>query len=542
MMSFHNLPAIGFVLVFSLFTGLSFAQNGADYSPPAPKREFRGVWVATIKNLDYPAKPTTWPTAQKEEWKNLLKQYKSLGLNAVIFQVRPAGDAFYPSEYAPWSEYLTGKQGLPPKPEYDVLEYLINETHQNGMEFHAWFNPYRATMGLDTSNLSPSHVFHQHRNWVVQYGQRYYLDPGIPPVREYIRDVVMEVVQRYDVDAIHFDDYFYPYPITNQEFPDSTSFLLYGRNYSDINDWRRNNVDELVKMVSAAIKEAKPNVIFGISPFGVWRNKQDDPMGSETRAGVPSYDAVHADVLNWLRQGWIDYVMPQIYWNIGFTPADHAVLQRWWSLNTGGKQLYIGHAAYKVGNDSQEQWYDPGEISRQIRLARRNRRINGSAYFRSGSLLADPLNLKDTLRAYYNTPALLPGREGLTLGLAGSPEKLKVRNKKGDAKICWKPNKTATTNTPYYYVLYRFPSTRPGDMDDPKNIVYITPFGSNRKKFSFTDSKVEEGKAYTYLSTAVNRAHSESSPSEAYTVLRTKSRIKPYKGAKGKKKGLAFWK
>ncbi|MCB9274021.1 MAG: family 10 glycosylhydrolase [Lewinellaceae bacterium] len=536
------LPLALVVAILSTSPLGSFAQNEKDYNPPSPKQEFRGVWVATVKGLDYPARPSAWPTAQKEEWKNLLKQYKSLGLNAVIFQARPAGDAFYPTEYAPWSEYLAGRQGLPPNPEYDVLEFLIQETHQEGMEFHAWLNPYRATMGLDTAALSPQHLFNRHRDWLVRYGQRFYLNPGLPQVREHVRDVVAELVQRYDVDAIHFDDYFYPYPITNEAFPDSSTFLQYGRNFPDINAWRRNNVDELIRMVSLAIKEAKPHVYFGISPFGVWRNKQDDPAGSDTRAGAPSYDAVHADVLSWLRQGWIDYVLPQLYWHIGFPPADNAILQRWWSLNTSGRQLYIGFAAYKVGNDSQEQWYDPGELPRQIRLARRNRRISGGAFFRSGSVLADPLNLKDTLRAYYRYPALLPCREELGLNPAVAAEKLKVGNKKGDARIIWRPNKESGPTPPYYYVLYRFTGAGPGDLDDPRNILHITSFGGKEKKFRFTDTRLEEGKAYTYQVTAVNRAHCESKPGQAVTVTRSGSRVKPYKRPSGKRSWLAFWK
>lgn len=542
MVSRRSILPLCLAFAFSLFASGAFAQNEKDINPPAPKQEFRGVWVATVKNLDYPAKAGTWPTAHREEWKNLLKQYRSLGLNAVIFQVRPSADAFYPSAYAPWSEYLTGRQGLAPQPEYDPLEFLIEETHRQGMEFHAWFNPYRVTMGLDTAALSPQNVFNQHRDWVVSYGQRFYLNPGLPQVREHIRDVVMEVVQNYDIDAVHFDDYFYPYPLTGQVFPDSSTYLLYGRNFPDINAWRRHNVDELVRMVSMAIKEAKPHVYFGISPFGVWRNKQDDPAGSETRAGAPSYDAVHADVLHWLRQGWIDYILPQLYWHIGFPPADNAILQRWWSLNASGKQLYIGHAAYKVGNDSQEQWYDPGELARQIRMARRNRRIGGSAFFRSGSVLADPLNLKDSLRAYYGSPALLPCRDELSLSPAPSPEGMKVCNKKGDARIRWKPIKNAGSAAPFYYVLYRFPGARPGDMDAPAHILHITPFGDKSRKFRFTDTRLEEGKAYTYQLTAVNRAHCESQPGTAASVVKSKSRVKPYKGPKQKGKGLAFWK
>jgi uncharacterized lipoprotein YddW (UPF0748 family) len=514
------------------------ASQSRQQQPPPPGRRSanRGVWVATVNNLDYPKKPGTWPIAYREEWKNLLAQYKALGINAVIFQIRPAADAFYPSAHAPWSAYLTGKQGLPPEQEYDLLQFLIEETHHNGMEFHAWLNPYRATMNLDTASLSAQHVFNRHRDWVVRYGTRFYLNPGIPQVREHIREVVAEVVQKYPVDAIHFDDYFYPYPLTNQEFPDSTTFKVYAKGEQDINAWRRRNVDELVEMVSLTIKENKPNMYFGISPFGVWRNERDDPAGSATRAGVPSYDAVHADVLNWLRRGWIDYVVPQLYWHIGFEPADHAVLQRWWSQNSFGKQLYIGHAAYKVGNDSQEAWYDPAEMSRQIRLARRNSRIGGSVYFRSTNLLGGPLGLKDSLRFYYQAPALLPVREDLELGVFNAPALGKVRNKQGDALICWRPAKEDRDKPPHYYVLYRFSGPFPGDIDDPRNIAQVTPFAANQRKIKFTDTKVENGKVYTYGVTALNQAHSESRLSIPQTVTRDKGRVKKYQAPSDRKK------
>ena len=517
------------------------AQSGARRSaspppPPPPKREFRGVWVATVNNLDYPKKPTTWPTAHKEEWKNLLKKLKELGFNAVIFQVRPAGDAFYFSEYAPWSEYLTGRQGMPPKPEYDVLQFLIEEAHKNGMEFHAWFNPFRATMGLDTAALHPLHVFNSHRNWVVKYGRRFYLNPAIPQVREHVRDVVAEVVSKYDIDGVHFDDYFYPYPIANEVFPDSLDFRVYGSAYKDIGDWRRSNVDAVVEMVSTSIKEIKPNVYFGVSPFGVWRNKDKDPMGSETRASIGSYDDLYADVLGWLRNGWIDYVAPQIYWNIGFGPADYATLQRWWSLHVSDRQLYIGQAAYKVGNDRQEQWNEPGEIGRQIALNRRNRRVAGAVFFRAESVLNDPLGLKDSLRLYFRESALLPERPELSQGIFSAPDLQKVKNQRGKARVIWRPAKQDREKQPAYYVVYRFAGSGAGDMDDPRNIRYISCFNDNRKKFQYVDSSIDEGQTYTYLVTAANRAHSESAVSEAAAVTRQNNRIKKYKAPKRSKR------
>jgi len=522
-----------FLTLLLLFSYSAFAQS----SRRPPKREMRGVWVATVKNLDYPKKPTTWPTAHKEEWKNLIQEYKSLGLNAIFFQVRPAGDAFYLSEHAPWSAYLTGRQDLPPKPEYDVLEFLIEEAHNNGMEFHAWLNPFRATMNLDTADLSLRHVFNRHRNWMVRYGRRYYINPGIPEAREHICDVVGELVTKYDVDGIHFDDYFYPYPVANEPFPDSAAYMVYGsRMFNDIQNWRRSNIDAMIELASTTIKDIKPHVFFGISPFGVWRNKANDNMGSETNTSIASYDDLYADALNWLRKDWIDYVAPQLYWHIGFEPADHQLLQRWWSVNTGDEQLYIGHAAYKLANDRQEQWYEPDQIARQIHLTRRNRRIDGSLFFRSSSILSDVLNIKDTLRAYYGTPAILPEREGMSLAVHQVPDFRKVKSKRGDALICWKPNKANQENLPYYYIVYRFPGNGVGDTEDARNILKITEFGSDEKKFEVLDKRVEEGQVYTYMVTAVNRAHIESRQSELYTITRDGGRIKKYKRPKRRRR------
>ncbi|MCG8326706.1 MAG: family 10 glycosylhydrolase [Chitinophagales bacterium] len=529
---------IRFLWLF-LFISVSFSSLYAQgtRSRRAPKHEMRAVWVATVMNLDFPEKPTTWSTAHKEQWKKRLEQYKDLGFNAVFFQVRPAGDAFYLSEFAPWSEYLTGRQDLPPKPEYDVLAYLIEETHKQGMEFHAWLNPFRATMNLDTADLSIRHVFNRHRRWVKRYGRRYYIDPGVPQAREHIRDVVAEVVQKYDVDGIHFDDYFYPFPVGGEPFPDSTTYLTWGiQNYKDINNWRRNNIDQFMEMISTTIKEIKPHVYFGVSPFGVWRNKEDDRMGSETNASVSSYDDLYADVLKWIRRDWIDYVVPQLYWHIGFEPADHQLLQRWWSLNKGDGQLYIGHAAYKIANDKQEQWYEPNEIARQIHLTRRNRRIDGSVFFRSSSVLGDPLNVKDTLRAYYEYPALLPEREGMSLAVFQAPDLKKVKNKRGDARIIWSPNEVNKEQPPYYYAIYKFPGAGVGDMSDPRNLYRITALGETESKYSLIDTKIQEGQVFTYVITAVNRAHIESSASEAITVMRKNGRVKKYKRPKPSKR------
>ncbi len=505
---------------------LTFLQNlNAQYND-APKREFRAVWVATVANIDYPRAPTSDAIALKEQWKSLLEQYKQIGLNAVIVQVRPAADALYPTELAPWSKYLTGKQGRAPESGYDPLQFMIEETHKMGMEFHAWFNPYRATMDMDTASLAPNHIFRGHRDWMLKYGGKFYFNPALPQVRQYITDIVGEVVTKYDIDAIHFDDYFYPYKVKDEVFPDSTDYWRYGTNFNSIDDWRRSNVDSLIEMVSDKIKETKPHVQFGISPFGVWRNKDKDPTGSDTRAGATCYDDLYADVIKWMRLGWIDYLIPQLYWNIGFSPADHATLLGWWGSRNFERNLYIGHAAYKVQNNPEPAWSDPNEIPKQIRLNRRNAITKGSAYFSSRSILENRLGLKDSLSYHYRTLALLPSPPDASMKAFGEPKLARPKYKKtGEVRMKWTANRADRKNPPDYYVVYRFYGKKAGEMDDPANILYITPFQQKKKKVVFYDKKLEDNVYYTYIITAVNRQHIEGKPSKPKTITIGKPKV-----------------
>ncbi|HEX6914969.1 MAG TPA: family 10 glycosylhydrolase, partial [Chitinophagaceae bacterium] len=255
-----------------LFINCAMAQD-------APKHEFRAVWIATVENIDWPSRKGLPVAQQKEEFIRILDMHYRNGMNAIIMQIRPVADAFYPSTLEPWSEYLNGKQGLPPTPYYDPLQFMIEETHKRGMEFHAWFNPYRAVFHTGASSVSPSHITRIHKDWAVTYGKYKWFDPALPQVREHVARVIRDVVTRYDIDAVHFDDYFYPYKINGRDFPDGKSYALYGKGMSKA-DWRRSNVDSIIKLLSETIKAANPRVKFGISPFGIWRNKKQDPRGS----------------------------------------------------------------------------------------------------------------------------------------------------------------------------------------------------------------------------------------------------------------------
>ncbi len=375
-----------------------------------PKREFRGVWIATVNNIDWPSRPGLPVEEQKEELTDLLDELLDLGMNAVIFQVRPAGDALYFSPFEPWSEYLTGVQGKSPDPFFDPLQFIIEACHDRGMELHAWVNPFRAYVSLSKRRyIDPSHILSKHPEWVVTYGDRAYLDPGLPDAREYVLQVILDLLYRYDIDGLHIDDYFYPYKIQGKEFPDSLSYRRYGKSFVPKADWRRENINSFVRSLRNHSQAIKPWVKFGISPFGVWRNASKDPRGSQTRAGTTSYDDLYADVRGWLERGWIDYVAPQLYWSIGFAPASYDVLVEWWSNNSFGKDLYIGKAAYKVGNNSDKNWDNPEELAKQVALDRRNGGPDGSIYFSAKSLLKNPLNALEPLRSdVYTSKALLP--------------------------------------------------------------------------------------------------------------------------------------
>jgi uncharacterized lipoprotein YddW (UPF0748 family) len=327
-------------------------------------------------------------------------------MNAVIVQVRPAADAFYPSVYEPWSQWLTGKQGRTPFPYYDPLQFMIEETHKRGMEFHAWCNPYRAVYEIARSSVSPGHITHVHPEWFLSYGGTRYFDPGNKEVQRYVLQVIRDIVHRYDIDAIHFDDYFYPYRIAGLDFPDDASYLKYGNGMSR-EDWRRSNVDSIILALGKMIREEKEYCKFGISPFGVWRNRARDPEGSDTRAGQTNYDDLYADILLWLRNGWIDYVAPQLYWEFGQKAVPFEVLLDWWGRHEYGRQCYIGLGIFRAGSNA--AWRDRTQLTRQLQAVRDDPQVQGVVYFSSKSFERNPNGWNDSLQQnYYRYPALVP--------------------------------------------------------------------------------------------------------------------------------------
>ncbi|NIK77751.1 uncharacterized lipoprotein YddW (UPF0748 family) [Paenibacillus castaneae] len=362
--------------------------------------ELRGAWVSTVYNLDWPSTASYKNTAkQKDEFISLLNDLQGMGLNSVFVQIRPSSDAFYPSKFAPWSKYLTGSQGI--APDYDPLAFMIEEAHKRNMEFHAWFNPFRASVDAKMDQLFDTHIVKQQAGWIVNAGDKLYINPGIPQARQYIIDTIMEVVNGYDIDGVHLDDYFYP---SNVEFADDATFKLYNTGKILIKaDWRRNNINEFVRQLGESIHAAKPQVSYGISPFGVWRNKSVDKTGSDTQAGMTAYDSTYADVRTWIKKGWIDYVTPQIYWSLSFTKARYDTLVDWWAeeVKGTGVKLYIGHSPYKLGT-TEAGWQSAQEIINQLEYNKRNSEVKGDIYFSAKDLRKNPLGIKDALSTYYS--------------------------------------------------------------------------------------------------------------------------------------------
>ncbi|WP_427167727.1 glycoside hydrolase family 10 protein [Streptomyces sp. C1-1] len=386
------------------------AMAGGEPKRRRASREMRGVWVATVANRDWPSKPGLTAARQRTELIAILDRAVEDRLNTVILQVRPTADALWPSPYEPWSQVLTGTQGG--DPGWDPLGTAVEQAHARGLELHAWFNPYRIANHTDPAKLVATHPARKHPDWVVTYGGRMYYNPGLPEVRAFVEKAILDAVRRYPVDAVHFDDYFYPYPVAGQTFDDDAAYDRYGGGFASRADWRRDNIDKLVRETAAGIKRIRPAAQFGISPFGVWRNADTDSRGSDTRAGVQTYDDLCADTRKWVRKNWIDYICPQIYWNIGFSAADYAKLLPWWAEVAEGTatRLYIGEALYKAGDPAQSAaWQDPAELSRHLTLGADHPEVRGHVFFAAKDVAADPIGaMARVIADHYQRPARSP--------------------------------------------------------------------------------------------------------------------------------------
>ncbi len=485
-----------FTLLFlMLFNFLSYAVS--------PKYEFRAAWVATVNNIDWPSKPGLGITQQKQEAIRMLDMLQQNGINAVIFQGRPAADSFYRSNLEPWSRYLTGTPGK--DPGYDPLAFWINECHKRSMELHLWCNPYRIAQHADEP-LASSHVAFQHPEWIVTYGDKLYFNPGLPETRAFIAEVVKDVVSRYDVDAVHFDDYFYPYPVAGTPFPDLVTYYQYPGNFKpeEIDDWRRNNVDETIRLLSRVIKETKPWVKFGISPFGVWRNMTNDVRGSLTMAGTTNYDHLYADVLKWQQNEWIDYVMPQLYWHIGHPSVNFELLCHWWSSNRFNRALYIGQALYKSERYSGvPEWRQPDQMPRQIRIMRNIEGIKGGAFYSARHFQRDLMGFQDSLRQnLYKYPALVPPMKWIDNNPPDKPARVRKRGQ----EIRWNMKRAKNEmDCAVRFVVYKTREGEAFDPDNPRSILVVT----SSKRIKLEKSAGEE-ENYQFRVSALDRLNNES--------------------------------
>ncbi|MBS1917849.1 MAG: family 10 glycosylhydrolase [Bacteroidetes bacterium] len=480
-----------------LFLSTSFSQQ---------KYEFRAAWVATVDNIDWPSKGNYNSDSQRAEFIHILDMHQRNGMNAVIVQVRPATDAFYPSQYEPWSEWLTGRQGQPPSPYYDPLQFMIEETHKRGMEFHAWCNPYRAVFKIGESSIASTHVTRLHPNWFLNYGDTKYFDPGNKEVQQYVATVIRDIVHRYDIDAIHFDDYFYPYRIPGKEFPDDASYKKYGNGMTK-DEWRRSNVDSIIVLLGKVIKEEKSYCKFGISPFGVWRNKDKDMDGSDTHAGQTNYDDLYADIVLWLKNGWIDYVAPQLYWEFGHKVVPYEVLLDWWAKHSYGRQCYIGLGIYRAGSNA--AWRDKTLLPRQIDAIRKTPNVQGMIFFSSKSFEKNPYGWNDSLQNnYFKVPAIVPPMNWLDTSAPAEPFTHSKFNKQDSVMTVFLGEKNANDEL-RGFVIYR--TTKENFQPDSTAIFQIVPYQKETKCMIRTTAW-QYKKGFAYYVTALNRLNIESKP------------------------------
>ena len=397
------------IVAAALMTGTTAIAQ--DSNLPEVPREFRAIWIATVSNIDWPSRPGLSAFEQQTELLAILNRAVRLNMNAIVLQVRPATDALYKSDLEPWTEYLTGQMGRPPEPYYDPLTFAVEESHKRGLELHAWFNPYRSRHPSAKSEISQDHLNNKRPALVRKYGRHLWLDPGDSAVRRHSVRVIADVVKRYDVDGIHFDDYFYPYKERDSanaiiDFPDSVTYAAYVKSGGKLerDDWRRNNVDTFIREVYRSIKSTKPWVKFGISPFGVWRAGVP-----ETIKGFDAYSELYADSKKWINEGWVDYFTPQLYWPIARQDVAYPVLLNWWvSQNTKQRNMWPGNFTSRVGGTGENAW-PVKEILDQISVTRLQDGATGNVHFSARVFMQNRDSINEKLLAGpYAGPALVP--------------------------------------------------------------------------------------------------------------------------------------
>lgn len=462
-----------------------------------PKREFRGAWLHTVHQSQY-ARMT--PQQTQEYLRGQLDRLRDAGCNVVIFQVRPSADALYPSDLEPWSRFLTGVAGQAPSPMWDPLQFMIEEAHARGMELHAWLNPYRVTTSKNET-LPEGHIGRTHPERIVTYADgKKYFDPGLPENRTFIVSVIKDIISRYDVDAIHLDDYFYPYPVNRRQFPDSKSYKKYG-NGMDRDDWRRENVNLLIKDIHEMIVATKPWVRLGISPFGIWRNKTSDPDGSDTN-GLQNYDELYADVTLWSENGWIDYMTPQLYWELEKKVASSEKLAYWWNDHANGRDMYIGQDVKRTMDTPDIRPSDnPTQLDHKIRLTRELPNIGGNCWWPGYMITDNYKGIADSLATNrQSTVAIVPAYTWIDSICPDEAESLR----RIDNRLVWKaPITDDPLQQAQAFVVYRFPADSRPDLNTAVAIQCVT------RETSYNLPTDETG-SYVYVVTVLDRVNNES--------------------------------
>ena len=487
-------------LLFAVVLLIGIGNTAYGKSQPK-KREFRGAWIQCV-NGQFQGIGTQ---EMQRTLRYQLDELQKDGVNAIIFQVRAECAALYPSRYEPWSKFLTGRQGTPPSPYWDPLQWMIDECHRRGMELHAWINPYRAKTKT-TSQLAANHIAVTHPDRIFSYDGLYILNPALPENRDYICRVVDDIVSRYDVDGIHIDDYFYPYPAAGQTIPDQRDFQHDSRGFTDIRDWRRDNVDLFVKQLSESVHQRKPWVKFGVSPFGIYRNQKSDPRNGSRTSGLQNYDDLYADVLKWVNNGWVDYCVPQLYWEIGNRAADYQELIGWWNRKAANRPLYIGEDVLRTVKYADPQTPASHQLPAKHRLHRQAANVQGTVLWYAKAVVDNPGNYGTLLRTdYWRYPALQPLMPFIDGDAPSKPKKVKAKHERDGCYLTWKaPKGKGWQDEAHRYVVYRFLPSEPLDTDDPSKIVGM-PY-DNRLRLDYKDGRTK----YIYVVTALDRMSNES--------------------------------
>ncbi len=489
-----------FALVCMLLCGSMSA-----YSGNSSKREFRGAWIQCV-NGQFMGMGTR---QMQETLTYQLDRLKACGVNAIIFQVRPECDALYESNIEPWSRFLTGRQGEPPSPYWDPLAWMVEQCHRRGMELHAWINPYRAKTKT-TRELARNHVAIRHPETVFAYDGQLILNPGLPENRDYICKVVADIVERYDIDGLHIDDYFYPYPVAGQTIPDDKEFAAYNNGIRDRGDWRRYNVNVFMKQLYETIHKVKPWVKFGVSPFGIYRNKKSAPtIGSNTN-GLQNYDDLYADVLMWVNNGWVDYCVPQLYWPIGHKAADYETLIKWWNKYAGKRHLYIGEDVERTAKSADLHNRNVNQLPAKRKLHDEMGNVNGTVLWYAKAVVDNVGNYGSLLeKVYWKYPAFVPTMPYIDGKAPKKVRKMKILNMGGRPVLFWKaPKGKGWKNEAVKYVVYKFVGGERDDISNPSHIVAVT----TDEFYEIPASDIQPGVKVSYVVTALDRMSNESKP------------------------------